>query len=466
MKLKSMFLALLLACMTDSAFGQVLNGDFSNQGDFWDLFRADTRSALCGDNLDSDTWGSGDLFWRGGSDGWAASLHDGWTGIRGDFRNTCGSIRQTITVPFGVDLVYSLRLGTVNNLGPAPIEVPVHQQVIFTTTVETTSGVDIIDSRTGRSVNTPCFTSCPGWGTRRADISDYWGQTVDLEFFARSSYDFPILPGGLGARRPSPAYIDDIRFEEVQPNRFARPISGMWFNPDRSGHGVQVSRSPEGRFNLYWVTYLPDGEPIWFVAGSFLTIRPGQYEASLRKATRDPNSGDVTLQGVGSVEMRMLSNSEMILKWELTTASGSPSQGAEIMTHLHGGDSYTGLWFEPAFDGWGVTLDVEGSGTSTVSIATVLFYTPTGEPTWAQGVASGDLTQSVDFNMDTFTGIGLCPGCAGQAQSLQIFPAGTFNLQTMATQPAGFSAIQTAGGLSWIRGSAGAPVSLGRLTVP
>ena len=162
----------------------------------------------------------------------------------------------------------------------------------------------------------------------------------------------------------------------------------------------------------------------------------------------------------------MLNSSNLIFEWNLTAASGSPSQGGEKMVHLFGGDSYTGLWFEPAFNGWGVTLDVEGAGSSAVSIATILFYTPGGEPTWGQGVGSGDLAQSVNFNVDTFTGIGLCPGCAGQTQSLQVFPAGTFGLQDMDTQPAGFSAIQTTGGIPWVRGSASAPVSLGRLTVP
>ena len=342
-----------------------------------------------------------------------------------------------------------------------------YQSVNFALVIEGSQGAQTYFSGSGVTKQPSCasFNGCPDWEEAGVDVSELWGQDVNIIFRANSSYRGNPLPSGFSEDASSPAFLDNIRFEKIPANRFASPIAGTWFNPNRNGHGINISRSPTGQLQLLWFTYLPSGTPTWFIS-DLDSLSQGEWNAALNKAVRDPVSGAVLQQPVGSAEIRMLNNSELIFEWNLTAASSSPSQGGEKMIPLHGGDSYTGLWFEPAFDGWGVTLDVEGSGASTVSVATVFFYTQTGEPTWGQGVASGDLTQSVDFNMDTFTGIGLCPGCAGQSQSLQIFPAGSFNLQSMATQPAGFSAIQTAGGISWIRGSAGAPVSLARLTFP
>ncbi|MEM7053676.1 MAG: hypothetical protein AAF446_03920 [Pseudomonadota bacterium] len=464
MKFKSIWFAVFLVFLAGNTPAQLLNGDFSNQGDYWDLYRADTLSALCYDNLSLEAWSGGDLLWRGGSNDWAASLHDGWSGIRGQSRNTCGRVQQTLIIPPGTRLKYSLKLGTIFNVGVGAVG-PNHRRVTFTGNIETPSSNQSVGSFTGRSVNSPCFTGCPRWSTKTFDVSDFWGQSVDLTFSAESSYSYPSGIAPLGSNPPSPAYIDNILFEEIPANRFVRAVSGMWYNPNRNGSGIQLARSPTGRLLAHWATYLPNGSPVWYT-GEFSTIRQGELTATLKKVTRDPASGTVQLQSVGTADITMLASRELIFEWNLTAASGSPSQGGEKMVHLFGGDSYTGMWFEPAFSGWGVTLDVEGVGSSAVSIATIFFYTPSGQPTWAQGAGNGDLAQNVSYSVNTFTGIGLCPGCAGQSQSLQVFPAGTFGLQDMDTQPAGFSAIQTLGGISWIRGSSGAPVSLGRLTIP
>ena len=463
MKSRPMFLVLLLACVTSNAFGQLLNGDFSNQGDFWDQYRAEILDQglfpKCLSALSPDAWESGDLLWRGGSNDWAVDLHDG-SDFGSDPKKVCGAIKQNVNVVPGANLVFEYKLGTTAFVNPNLF----YRDVTLRLDIDSFSGEENYFSDTGVTEEPPCFGSCPTWETASIDVSDLWGQVVALGFNAESSFRRSPFPAGID-HLASPAFVDNIRFEEIPASPSVTPVAGTWFNPNRNGHGINISRSPTGQLQLLWFTYLPSGTPTWFIS-DLDSLSQGEWNAALNKAVRDPVSGAVLQQPVGSAEIRMLNNSELIFEWNLTAASGSPSQGGEKMIPLHGGDSYTGLWFEPAFDGWGVTLDVEGSGASTVSVATVFFYTPAGEPTWGQGVASGDLTQSVDFNMDTFTGIGLCPGCAGQSQSLQIFPAGSFNLQGMATQPAGFSAIQTAGGISWIRGSAGAPVSLGRLTFP
>ena len=460
MKFKWFVFALLICGLAGNTSGQVLNGDFSNQGDYWDQKRAnffDNGFVDCRNSLSPDPWQSGDLRWRGGSNDWAVDLHDG-NNFGSDPMRVCGSIEQTVTVPPGKRLVFEYKLGRTEFNNPFNS----FRSVSFRLDIESPSGVNTVFSDSGRSGKQPCTFGCPVWEDASVDFSDFWGQVVTLNFSASSSYRRNPTAGGGGAFA-SPALLDNIRFEEIPANRFASPKAGSWNNPDRNGNGINISRAPTGELQLFWITYLPSGTPIWFIS-ALEPMSQGQWNAVLDKATRDPVSGAILRQPVGSAEIRMLNNSELIFEWNLTAASGSPSQGGEKMVHLIGGDNYTGLWTEPAFSGWGFTLDVRGVGSSATSVATILFYTPAGQPTWGQGVGSGDLGQSVNFDVNTFTGVGLCPGCAGQSQSLQVFPAGTFGLQNMATQPAGFSAIQTTGGISWIRGSAGSPVLLNRST--
>ena len=184
MKLKSMFLFALLLCVTSNASGQLLNGDFSNQGDFWDLSRANVSffSPSCSSSLESDTWSSGDLIWRGGANDWAARLHGGWSGIRSEDRRTCGSIRQAFTVPPGTRLLYEVKLGSVVTVPPG-----FFRDVSFRSSIESSSGERTIAFETGKSEDSPCNINCPVWKSRSYDISEYWGQAVELIFFAESS---------------------------------------------------------------------------------------------------------------------------------------------------------------------------------------------------------------------------------------------------------------------------------------
>lgn len=42
-------------------------------------------------------------------------------------------------------------------------------------------------------------------------------------------------------------------------------ISGSWYNPDQSGHGLHIERLESGRVALSWYTYAADGSPLWLV---------------------------------------------------------------------------------------------------------------------------------------------------------------------------------------------------------
>lgn len=43
-------------------------------------------------------------------------------------------------------------------------------------------------------------------------------------------------------------------------------ISGAWYSPDQSGHGLHIERLDRNRVVLAWYTFEPDGTPLWLVA--------------------------------------------------------------------------------------------------------------------------------------------------------------------------------------------------------
>lgn len=42
-------------------------------------------------------------------------------------------------------------------------------------------------------------------------------------------------------------------------------ITGSWYNPGQSGHGLALERLPNGRVALSWYTYRRDGSPFWLI---------------------------------------------------------------------------------------------------------------------------------------------------------------------------------------------------------
>lgn len=446
------YAAILLAGITSQVNAQLLNGSFSNGGTYWSWENADTSNFYnCESNLSSssDRVSSGVAYGHSGS-----SFSTG-------FRKTCGSIRQTITVPLASQLTYDRKLGVTLGLSQRALN---SEPVVLKARMKTSQSSFLLSMESGTDKDYNCLFDCPEFEARTVSVPpELWGQTATVEFFAESEY----LNGTFTqTNRPSQAFIDNIEFEPVPPNPWASPTAGLWYNPDRRGGGIDISFNNVGEWILSWYTYLPNGSPVWFMS-EVAPMEGGSWVSTLLKGNRDPVSGSVLWQPVGTAELTILAHDELIFEWDLNAQSGSPSTGAEKMFHLAGGDSFTGLYIEPGFPGWGVNLDVEGSGSSAVNVATAYFYTSGGQPVWAQGVETGDLNQSVTFNMDTFQG--LCPGCTGTPPPSGGTPAGTLNMQDFATSsnnPRGYSDIQTAGGVIWKRGSPSNLITYSRLTQP
>lgn len=303
---------------------------------------------------------------------------------------------------------------------------------------------------------------CPAFGTTEVSVQTLWGQSRTLQLFAAGSHRLTTLYSTAG----SPVYIDDIKLIDEPANPSASPKSGSWYNPDRSGHGLNISRTGTGQLVLTWYTYNPNGTPVWYTSEP-RNIVNGVWSSPLLKVTRNTTTGSVTHTQVGDIRLKFFSNQNAMFYWDLHAINGDNSgfDGEEFMVHLFGGGSYTGQWYEPAASGWGFNVDYESSATGGMSAVTVFFYQGS-QPVWAQGTSSGAPTGNKNFSVKTFTGTGLCPQCTGPVQT-QSSAAGGITLNLTSTGGSGWvGVVPPSGPPNWVRGSSTNPLQFTRLTIP
>lgn len=245
-------------------------------------------------------------------------------------------------------------------------------------------------------------------------------------------------------------------------NTNSEPLSGSWYNPDRSGHGLSISRTSNNSLILYWYTYDDSGHPMWLVS-DVEPMTDGHWNARLQKAFRNTASNAISFTDVGQASLHMVDSDELYFQWNLNEASGVESEGIERMVHLIGGEAETGIWYQPSYSGWGFTLDAEGFGSDKVTAVTAYFYDGS-EPVWVQGIASGPLDTSV-ISMSYITSSGLCPSCSNSAPSTSMETVGELGIVSLSgQQPTGWFHAAPPEGVQWIQGTSESPVQFQRLS--
>lgn len=176
------------------------------------------------------------------------------------------------------------------------------------------------------------------------------------------------------------------------------PKDGLWWNPSRSGHGVDLQYDGTNLIAV-WYTYNEDGTPTWYLASGPLT--GNTWTASLDTYTWDGSKA--TASSVGTITFEFKDTTHADLSWVINGVSGSePFEFFVTSTEPTTNDN-TGIWFEPAKPGYGVSISSQGN----TEFAVVYFYDDQGDPRWALGVKEGN---SMTYSLDQFTS-GFCPVC-------------------------------------------------------
>lgn len=197
-----------------------------------------------------------------------------------------------------------------------------------------------------------------------------------------------------------------VHIERAEPQRVF-PRVGPWYNPARDGHGIDLQRTSDGRYTVWWYTYRPDGSPIWYVSDA-AQIEGTRWRGPLNVSTW--NGSTQSLRPVGTLELSFSGDRGATFSWWFA-ASGI--QGSEPFIFGPFDTGVTGVangaWHPPAEPGWGISLWHMGN----VGVITAGTYDASGQPTWAQGRAEGDPGDWEFAELYQFTARGLCPSCDG-----------------------------------------------------
>ncbi len=186
------------------------------------------------------------------------------------------------------------------------------------------------------------------------------------------------------------------------------PNQGLWFNPDRRGWGIDLSRTASSQA-VTWYTYGDDGtKPVWMQAVGSL-VEKNQWTGSMNHITW--NGEAAKLQAFGDISLVYLSENSAIISistprityTEKLVSLYSPNNKCPAFDDGQLLD-VTGLWFLPEQLGFGSTI----LATEQTESSVFYFYDDLGLPVWVIGTRE---LSSVETLLDQIFG-GFCPNCA------------------------------------------------------
>ncbi len=231
---------------------------------------------------------------------------------------------------------------------------------------------------------------------------------------SNSPQTWTLVPKGLGQRlgidRDADGIGDLVEVAQGSNPSDANSIlpklrSGLWFNPARSGHGIDLHFAAE-QMVLTWYTYDDESNPTWYQAVGPVAQN---WQAQLSRYTRNPSSGQVIASVVGNVKLITQDATHAQFEWQLGNQNG-----VELMQPLYTTATptifdRTGIWYDANEPGWGLSLYSEAE----VSAAVVYFYDASNQPRWVLGTANNSANQ----NMEMRSYRGFCPSCPATTPS-------------------------------------------------
>jgi hypothetical protein len=175
------------------------------------------------------------------------------------------------------------------------------------------------------------------------------------------------------------------------------PKEGMWWNPQRSGHGVDIEYDGTN-IAIAWYTYNNDGTPTWYLAAG--PFSGNNWTGKLDTYTWDGTKANAT--SVGTATFEFTDQTHAKFSWVIDGTAGNEPFEYFVTSDQPTTLDTTGLWFEPTKPGYGLTISTQGD----TEFGILYFYDGQGQPRWALGVKEDSDT----YALDQFSG-GFCPVC-------------------------------------------------------
>jgi hypothetical protein len=217
------------------------------------------------------------------------------------------------------------------------------------------------------------------------------------------------VPAGLGRRlgidRDGDGLGNRVEIRQGSDPADARsttllPTTGLWFNPERSGHGLDVQLIGT-TLAVTWYSYDDAGEPTWYLA-----VAPfaNPWRADLQRYTWNPETHSAVASTVGELRMDFSAASRASFAWQIGSRGGSEPMQTLFDNAPAAAPERSGVWFDPAEPGWGLALYTAGDLLS----AGLYFYDAANQPRWVLGVGSN--AAAGELAMQSYRGA--CPDCA------------------------------------------------------
>ncbi len=178
------------------------------------------------------------------------------------------------------------------------------------------------------------------------------------------------------------------------------PDSGLWWNPQRSGHGLDIQLIGDNLLVL-WYTYRDDGSPVWYLASAPFSGSSRNWSADLGLYHWDGEKASHT--STDTLQITFSDESHGDLSWTIDGQSGTQSIVPFITSSQPSANDFNGTWYEPDKPGYGLTASIQGNN----EISVVYFYDNNGAPVWVLGSYSDP--QLHTYAVNTYRGS--CPSC-------------------------------------------------------
>lgn len=198
----------------------------------------------------------------------------------------------------------------------------------------------------------------------------------------------------------------------ISPYKFAaKSMSGLWYNPARSGEGFLIDVLAPDRAVVFWFTYGPDGGQAWMVGSG--TVENGQILSEDVVITSGPTFGsafdphDLERLTWGSIRIDFnecdsgrvsYSGDEEFGNGSTTIVRLSSIEGISCDPDTKGNSStsgFSGAFYNPARDGEGIQLQIVDSGSESIAVVYWFTYDAEGNQVWLFGSGPVDGDQMV-----------------------------------------------------------------------
>jgi cysteinyl-tRNA synthetase, unknown class len=185
-----------------------------------------------------------------------------------------------------------------------------------------------------------------------------------------------------------PLALDDAYRITCQPDNYyvdtgiSSPLTGLWWNADESGWGITLTQQ-FGIIFLTMYTYDTNGQPVWYVASNCVVVGKGCSGEIYRvvggsSSTESWDGANLSVEPVGSIMLRFTDDNTGFANFRIDGVTGSKAMTRQEFATLSPGSAMTGLWWNPAESGWGVTLTQQ----TDIIFATLFTYDANNNPVW------------------------------------------------------------------------------------